>query len=832
MAPDAGPGQAGSSTELADLARTLRETEARILAVAAGEVDAVLDDTGEPHLLPAARASLIATAATGRVVSDILDALPVNIAMLDTDGRIVAVNAGWRRFATDGGPGIEVPIAGVNDLDISLAAIGADEESGRRAALGIRAVLDGSLPRFELEYPLHSPTRERWFRLVATPVITHAGTGAAVMHLDITEEVLAERARAESAAMYRALFEDNPQPTWVHDPASLRFLAVNDAAVRAYGYSVDEFLAMSIADISPAEEVPRLLESIAADPDGLEAAGVWRHRRRTGEVFEVEIFAASMTFAGHRARIVLAMDVSHQVAAATAMQEKTQALEAAVADLAASEQRYQALVERAGDAVLVADGTGRYLEANPAAGELLGVPVDAILGRSLADFVERVDEVGDGSAAWQAFLAAGEMRGTVRLRRPGGAVRVAEFRATAHILPGRHLSILRDVTEQRALEEQLRQAQRLESVGQLTGGVAHDFNNLLTVIMGNAELLVDTLGDRPDARDLARMTLGAAERGAELTKALLAFSRRQALEPRPVEVNRLIAGMDGLLRRSIGEHVEVEFIRAAGLWPALVDPAQLEGAILNLALNARDAMPDGGRLTIETANASLDSDYAEHEVDLVPGQYVLVAVSDTGTGIAPEHLTRVFDPFFTTKPRGRGTGLGLSMVYGFAKQSGGHVKIYSELGSGTTVRMYLPRAATVHEEAPAPVPHPVAGGGETVLLVEDDALVRRFAEETLTSLGYRVIGASNGPAALSVLANRPDIDLLFTDVVMPGGMSGRQLAEAALELRPGLRVLYTSGYTENAIIHHGRLDPGLRLLSKPYKRADLARALRDVLGSG
>jgi CheY-like chemotaxis protein len=347
--------------------------------------------------------------------------------------------------------------------------------------------------------------------------------------------------------------------------------------------------------------------------------------------------------------------------------------------------------------------------------------------------------------------------------------------------------------------------------------------------MGNAELLADSLTERPEARELADMTLRAAQRGAELTRSLLAFSRRQALDPRPVDVNRLLAGMDRILRRSIGEDVEVDLVRAPGLWPAQVDRSQLEAAVLNLALNARDAMPDGGELRIETTNTTHDAADAGQDAELLPGQYVLVAVSDTGIGIAPEHLDRVFDPFFTTKPRGRGTGLGLSLVYGFAKQSGGQVTISSEQGSGTTVRIYLPRAVAEQDDAPASQPSAPVGGTETVLLVEDDALVRRFAEETLTSLGYHVIGASNGPAAMAILGTRDDIELLFTDVVMPGGMSGRQLADAALALRPGLRVLYTSGYTENAMVHDGRLDPGLRLLTKPYRRADLARALRAAI---
>ncbi|MBL8307085.1 MAG: response regulator, partial [Rubrivivax sp.] len=360
------------------------------------------------------------------------------------------------------------------------------------------------------------------------------------------------------------------------------------------------------------------------------------------------------------------------------------------------------------------------------------------------------------------------------------------------------------------LNDRLLQAQRLEAVGQLTGGVAHDFNNLLTVVLGNAELLAELTAGDAQKQPLALMIVQAAQRGGSLTRQLLAFARRQTLAPNAVDVNALVAGLDPLLRRTLGEHIEIEFVRGAGLWLAMVDASQLENALLNLCLNARDAMPGGGRLTLETANTSLDRSYTERYPDALPGQYVMLAVSDTGTGIAPEHLSRVFEPFFTTKDKGKGTGLGLAMVYGFAKQSAGHVGIYSEPGQGTTVKLYLPRALRGEEAAPPEAQPPAAAGvGELVLVVEDDELVRLFACAELRSLGYRVLEAEQGSAALKLIEQHEGIALLFTDVVMPGGMSGRALADAALALRPGLRVLYTSGYTENAIVHHGRLDPGV-----------------------
>jgi len=372
-------------------------------------------------------------------------------------------------------------------------------------------------------------------------------------------------------------------------------------------------------------------------------------------------------------------------------------------------------------------------------------------------------------------------------------------------------------------------AQKMESLGQLTGGIAHDFNNLLTVIMGNAELLAEALHGEPTLGPLADMTCAAAARGAELTHRLLAFSRRQPLDARDTDVNALLAGMNALLRRTLREDVEIEMVHAAGLWHATVDPSELEAALLNLCINARDAMPAGGRLTLETANAFLSDDYARQHGDVVPGQYVMIAVSDTGSGIAPEHLLRVFEPFFTTKEPGKGTGLGLSMVYGFVKQSRGHVKVYSESGQGTTIKLYLPRG----DGSGAPRDTDVSGdeprGVETVLLVEDEDMVRAYARDQLLALGYQVLAAADGAQALALLDSRSDIALLFTDIVLPGGLNGRQVAEAALQRRPGLKVLYTSGYSENAIVHHGRLDRGVQLLNKPYRRIDLARKVRAVL---
>lgn len=389
-----------------------------------------------------------------------------------------------------------------------------------------------------------------------------------------------------------------------------------------------------------------------------------------------------------------------------------------------------------------------------------------------------------------------------------------------------------EVEERRKAEAALAQAQKMEAVGQLTGGIAHDFNNLLQVVVGNLDILQRNLPeDAVRLRRSADNAMKGARRAATLTQRLLAFSRRQPLDPKRIDVNALVSGMSDLLHRSLGETVAVEIVVSAGLWRVEADANQLENAILNLAVNARDAMPEGGKLTIETANTMLDEAYARAHAEVRPGQYVVLSVSDTGVGMDRETAERVFEPFFTTKEVGKGTGLGLSMVYGFAKQSGGHVKIYSEPLVGTTVKIYLPRliGGRSEEEVPELNSSPDAGGKETILVVEDDEDVRAYSAETLRELGYQVIEAQDGPSALRVLEKQAGIDLLFTDVVLPNGLNGERLARDARALRPGIKVLFTTGYSRNAIVHHGRLDAGVQLIAKPYSYAHLATKVRDVL---
>ncbi|MEX2482312.1 MAG: response regulator [Gammaproteobacteria bacterium] len=519
-----------------------------------------------------------------------------------------------------------------------------------------------------------------------------------------------------------------------------------------------------------------------------------------------------------------------------ALQRDIAQRQATEAALRASEERFRQIAENIAEVFWLTDpGKQQMIYVSPAYETIWGRPIAGVYDDPGSWLATIHAEDRQRVTAAVASQAAGGYQETYRIVRPDGSIRWIRDRAfpvhDADRTVYRIAGVADDITERQALEDQLRQSQRLESVGSLTGGVAHDFNNLLTVILGNAELLSEVLDQTSEEGALADMIVRAAQRGANLTQRLLAFARRQALDPQAVDVNELIGTLDGLLRRTLGEHVDIVLDCGADVWPAMIDPGQLETALLNLAINARDAMSASGRLTITTGKhvAAGDASDAGDGAVLAAGDYVRLTIRDTGTGIAPEDLERVFEPFFTTKATGKGTGLGLAMVYGFIKQSGGDVRLFSRLDQGTCVDLYLPRAAVEHVPAIVAEPSPVIGGSAIILLVEDDELVLRYARGQLTALGYEVLEAPDGPAAMAIIRLREDIDLLFSDVVMSGGMSGPELAEAASELRPALKVLYTSGYSEDAIVHRGRLRPGVRLLQKPYRRADLAAAIREAL---
>ena len=517
--------------------------------------------------------------------------------------------------------------------------------------------------------------------------------------------------------------------------------------------------------------------------------------------------------------------------------DRARQLAATAAQLEETESRFHLLIDAVTDyAIFMLDTAGNVVSWNPGAERIKGYSSAEILGRHFSRFYTKDDrqkELPRTALAMAARSGKYEAEGW-RCRKDGTTFMASVVINAIRDASGRLLGfakITRDITEKKATEEQLRQAQKMEAVGQLTGGVAHDFNNLLTVIMGNLEHLDRVLPpDQPSKRMIAAALRGAS-RAAMLTHRLLAFSRRQPLAPEVLSVNKLVAGMSDLMRRTLGEAILIEAVLAGGLWPTLADSNQLENALINLAINARDAMPEGGKLTIETANTHLDEAYARMNDEVQPGQYVGIFVTDTGIGMAPDTVAHAFEPFFTTKEIGQGTGLGLSQVFGFIKQSGGHVKIYSEVGEGTTVKLYLPRyrgSENVVDERLESHQLP-QGRSELVLVVEDDPDVRDYTVEMVGDLGYSVLSASDGASALRLLDSNREISLLFTDVGLPGGMNGRQLAEQALRRQPRLKVLYTTGYARNAIVHQGRLDSGVEVIFKPFTYSDLATKIRRVL---
>jgi PAS domain S-box-containing protein len=592
----------------------------------------------------------------------------------------------------------------------------------------------------------------------------------------------------------------------------------NRAAEQLFGYGADDALGNDIGLIVPAErrsEVDGILARIGGGEKIEHHETVRRHRE--GHTIEVSLSVSPIHDA--RGTVIGASKVARDI---TESKRTRHALNRE------TEERRR-IFETSQDLILIANSRGDLMQVSPSARTILGYRPEEMVGRNASDFVYPPELETVRSQMRDCRRGRDIHNFEAQLLHKEGRGVVLNWMASWSEPVQRHFFVGRDLTEKRAAEAQFRQAQKMEAVGQLTGGVAHDFNNILTVITGSISIISDAVAGRPELASVAKLIDDSADRGAHLTRQLLAFARKQPLQPTDLDVNALINETTALLRPTLGEHIEIERILCADPCTAQADPNQLATSIVNLALNARDAMPQGGKLTLETANVTLDQDYADAHSEVTVGHYVMIAVSDTGCGIPPAYLDKVFDPFFSTKGIGKGTGLGLSMVFGFVKQSGGHIKIYSEVGHGTSIKLYLPPSDSAPAAAAGPVMQTASGGDETILIVEDDPLVRQHVVTQVTSLGYTTLAAANAAEALDVLERHPEIDLLFTDVIMPGAMNGRQLADAARAQRPSLKTLFTSGYTENAIVHHGRLDAGVLLLAKPYRKPELARMIRIAL---
>jgi PAS domain S-box-containing protein len=765
-------------------------------------------------------------------ISDgVFDAIDAGLVILDVDRRILGWNQ-WMVFAT-GMPAEAVLHRTLEDVFPGL--------SNRRLIAAIADAIDSGLSSV-LTHSLNPsllPLRRRDGQVMIHNIAVRqvSRTLALVQAIDVTvaterDQVLRQRQNAR----YDAVVESAPDAILTLSSDGIIQMA-NPAAGRQFGYHPRELTGLPVTVLLHDREVWATVWEAVVTGSPLSRPVELAARRKDGSPTFLEVSASGWESDRRMFVTAILRDVNERRVAEHALRQLNQTLEQRVAERTEERDRMWRLST---DVMLVARLDGTITSANPAWYSQFGWDDASLVGAALGDFIVPEDRATLRTTLAELTATRAAKLFEVRLRdRDGGSHQIAW---NAVVVDHSLQAVGRDVTAERQAqlalakaEEALRQSQKMEALGQLTGGIAHDFNNLLTGIIGAMDIMKRRIaaGRYQEVEKFMDAASTSAHRAAALTQRLLAFARRQPLDPGPVDVNQLVLGMEDLLRRSVGEQVSVEFGLADGLWPAVTDANQLENALLNLVINSRDAMPHGGRLCIETGSAVIGPDEAPQANEAEPGEYTVICVTDTGSGMSPETLAKVFDPFFTTKPIGQGTGLGLSMVYGFARQSHGHVRISSEVGKGTTVRLYLPRHD--HAEARAevqPIPHHdmPQGTGETVLLVEDEPSVRLLLAEVLRELGYALIEAPDAEAALPILGSNARLDLMITDVGLPG-LNGRQLAEIGRQHRPRLKVLFVTGYAEHATVRGDFLAPGMKMVTKPFSLEAVAITIREMIES-
>jgi PAS domain S-box-containing protein len=750
-----------------------------------------------------------------RTVVNFLLQSPTPIVLLWGPSGVMIYNDSYSEFAGNRHPGM----------------LGQSVEDGWPEVAGFNAnvmevcLAGGTLRYKDQELTLYRQGRAEqvWMNLDYSPVHGEDGEVAGVIAivLETTERVLADRRIAAEHARQRQLFSQMPGFVAVTVGPQHVYEYVNDAYVRISGRN--DFVGLSVREVFPelaGQGFYELLDQVYVTGRAVVAQAMKLRLRDTDAVKFIDfVYEPIRDEKG---------DVTGIFVGGYEVTEAQRAV-------TATERLIETFFDHSSEchAVLVdaRDGSFRYEAANPATLRLYGKTREEVIGHTTSELFG-VDGATELNRHLATCLREGVPYRYERIQGTGIVEAVATPVLDEMIEAGRIVVSARDVTESRRLEEQLRQAQKMEAVGQLTGGIAHDFNNLLTGISGSLEILGRRIAEERFSNIERYLNLAQAStrRAAALTQRLLAFSRRQTLDPKPTDVNRLVSGMEDLIRRTVGPSIEVEVVGAGGLWLTQIDQSQLENTLLNLVINARDAMPDGGRITVETANKWLDHRVANTR-ELPPGQYIALSVTDTGSGMTPEVIKQAFDPFFTTKPLGQGTGLGLSMIHGFVRQSGGQVRLYSEVGRGTTVGLYFPRfAGNLDEVEVAGAETAIGTGhGETVLVIDDEQTVRALIADVLDEAGYRVLDAADGSAGLKILQSAVRIDLLITDVGLPGGFNGRQVADAARNTRPDLKVLFITGYAENAVVGNGHLDRGMQVITKPFEMKALAARVRDII---